>query len=212
LTLDWDAVAGQTAAILNRPHCSSKAQDGVPQPPWVGAQYEPEGIVLLAQNPSSIRELTKQERRLLQGLVKQPSADVLHEWSQRRIGHMVTKPWRQWKEGFKRAVGRCLEPDKTAWLNVVPYTTSDNSKPSPRDFERCRLDHLAPLLELLRPRGVIARYEAARRALAVTPGPWQIHSMSLPGMGVNYLDATRVHQTLHNDLGVQHHPLCAVEG
>jgi hypothetical protein len=208
--LDWDAVAAETAAILTCPHCSSEAQDGMPQPPWVGARYEPDGIVLVAQNPSSVRDLSKHECHLLQALAKQPSAELLYEWSQHRIGHMTAKPWRQWKEGFQRAVGPCLAPERTAWLNVVPYTTAANRAPSRRDRERCRLDHLAPLLELLQPHGVIARYEAARRAVAATPGPWQAHPMALPGMGVSRLDAWTVHQILHDHLYVPRHPSCAV--
>jgi hypothetical protein len=129
---------------------------------------------------------------------------------QHRIGHMAAKPWRQWNQGFQPAVGRCLAPERTAWLNVVPYTTAANRAPDQRDRERCRLDHLAPLLRLLQPRGVIARYEAARRALAATPGPWQAHPMALPGMGVSHRDARTVHQTLHDHLDVPRHPSCAV--
>jgi hypothetical protein len=208
--LDWAAVTAQAAAILTCPHCSGEAQDGMPQPPWVGAQYAPNGIVLLAQNPSSVRDLSEHERQLLQRLATEPSVGLLQEWSHHRIGHMVAKPWRQWKEGFQRAVGRCLSPERTAWLNVVPYTTLGNRSPSQRDRERCRDDHLAPLLELLQPRGVIARYEAARRALAATPGPWQANPMALPGMGVSRLDARIVHQTLHDHLNVPRHPSCVV--
>ena len=142
--MDRDAVAAETAAILTCPHCSNEAQDGMPQPPWVGAHAEPGGIVLLAQNPSSVRELSSHERQLLQTLANQPTTELLHEWSQHRIGHMAAKPWRQWKEGFQRAIGPCLAPERTAWLNVVPYTTAANRAPNQRDRERCRLDHLAP--------------------------------------------------------------------
>lgn len=208
--MDWDALTEQISAVLNCPHCTSEAQDGMPQPPWVGAQYEPGGIVLLAQNPSSVRDLSLDERGLLGSLKKKPRPDLLHQWSQFRIQHMVAKPWRQWKEGFRRAVGRCVEPERTAWLNVVPYATPGNKKPSSRDVERCRLDHLVPLLQLLQPRGVIARYKAAQDALAVTPGPWQTYPMPLSGMGVSHENARAVHQTLHKDLGVPRHRSCAV--
>jgi hypothetical protein len=51
--------------------------------------------VLLAQNPSSVRDLSRHERQLLQTLANQPTAELLQEWSQYRIGRMAAKPWRQ---------------------------------------------------------------------------------------------------------------------
>jgi hypothetical protein len=105
------------------------------------------------------------------------------------------------KQGFQPAVGRCLAPEGTAWLHVVP------TPPLPTAHQTSVIASAAaatpgPLLRLLQPRGVIARYEAARRALAATPGPWQAHPMALPGMGVSRRDARTVHQTLHDHLDV----------
>jgi hypothetical protein len=91
VNLDWESVTARAAAILTCPHCSGEAQDGMPQPPWVGAQYEPNGIVLLAQNPSSVRDLSEQERQLLQRMATEPSVGLLQEWSQHRIRHLAER-------------------------------------------------------------------------------------------------------------------------
>jgi hypothetical protein len=82
--------------------------------------------VLLAQNPSSVRNLSGQERRLLSQLAATGRPELLLQWSRWRIDHMLGKPWTQWRDGFARAVGRCLPPVQTAWLNVAPYTTRAN--------------------------------------------------------------------------------------
>lgn len=206
--LDREALARQAALIINCSHCASRDADGLPQAPWVGNRYEPGGIILLARNPSSTRQLDGLERQLLRDLAERPSAPLLQQWSKHRLDHMLSKPWRQWQQGFRLALAPCLLPERTAWLNVVPYTTRGNSAPAPPDLERCRLDHLAPLLQLLRPSGVITRYASARQALARTPGPWSGRPMSLPGIGVSHHDARAVHRTLHAHLGIPRHPAC----
>lgn len=89
MKVEGEALAREVAAILNCSHCTERAQDGLPQPPWIGSAHEPDGIVLLARNPSSARDLDEDERQLLQRLAEHPSADLLREWSQHRINHMV---------------------------------------------------------------------------------------------------------------------------
>jgi len=76
------------------------------------------------------------------------------------------------------------------------------------DRERCRLDHLVPLLQLLQPRGVIAPHGAACQALDDAPGPWSAHPMSIQGRSVSDADAAAVHQTLHTELGLARHRSC----
>jgi hypothetical protein len=210
MQLDWRDLADLVAGILTCRDCTVEALDGTPQPPWVGADYHPGGIILLAQNPSSVRELSAQERRLLQQLATAGTPELLLQWSRWRMAHMESKPWTQWRDGFRRAVGRCLPPTQTAWLNLAPYTTAKNKAPGAKARERCRVDHLVPLLNLLEPRGVIARYEPAQAALDRTPGPWQTHPMPLRGIGVSWKDAAAVHRTLHKELGLARHPSCAL--
>jgi hypothetical protein len=56
IPLDWQGLTDVIVGILVCPDCTNEALDGTPQPPWIGDDYRPGGIVLLAQNPSSVRE------------------------------------------------------------------------------------------------------------------------------------------------------------
>jgi hypothetical protein len=117
--LDWQRVTDEAVRILTCEVCTAGSTEGLPQPFWVGAAYRPGGVVLVARNPAS-KPLPEDVGRLLERLRAAPGPAGFAEWSTWRIGHMIGKPWTQWQRAFAKAVAGCWQPDKLAWLNLVP--------------------------------------------------------------------------------------------
>jgi hypothetical protein len=217
--LDRQALALHIAAILRCADC--RPAGAWPHAPWVGWEYEPGGIVLLAQNPSDTRPLTNQEESALTDLMNQANQGALQTWSALRISgnpnsssgqpFPAVREWGQWKRGFKLAVGPCLKPEKTAWLNVVNHTGAINSA-----GRRHGRTHLDELLAALCPRAVVTRYDAARDALAYLSGPWQHYDrqlLHLSGGGgqrstVSQDTGDAVHRTLHEQFALPRDATC----
>ncbi len=171
--ISWVQLASQAVRILDCDFCAHHADDGMPQPFWVGEAYQPGGLVLVARNPASNKDLPATAKRLLQELRRDRNQAAFLVWSRWRIAHMTSTPWTQWQRAFRPAVAGFAAPEQLAWLNVVPFCTNDNASPSKAMLAHGRTEHLAPTLALLRPRAVITRYQAARLAVAQIPGPWQ---------------------------------------
>jgi hypothetical protein len=171
--LDWQRVTDEAARILTCEICTEGSAHGLPQPFWVGPDYRPGGIVLVARNPAG-KPLPEDAGRLLERLRAAPSPAGFAEWSRWRIKHMTTKPWTQWQRAFAKAVDGCWQPNQLAWLNVVPVPSVNDATPNPAFCEHGRRVHLTPMLtEVLQPAAVITRYTAAADAVNTIPGPWQ---------------------------------------
>jgi hypothetical protein len=98
--LSWDQVARQAVTILDCDFCAHHADDGMPQPFWVGEAYQPGGLVLVARNPASNKELPATAKRLLEELRRDRSQAAFIAWSRWRIAHMTSTPWTQWQRAF----------------------------------------------------------------------------------------------------------------
>lgn len=213
--LDWQSLGQHVAAILRCADCRPTQE--WPHAPWVGLAYKPGGVVLLAQNPSDTRQLTQREESALTELLEEGSTRALQAWSTLRIsGERGSFPgvreWGQWKGAIKRAVGPCLPPDQTAWLNVVNRTGTISGVD-----ERHGRAHLRELLAVLRPRAVVTRYDRARDALMELPGPWQHYDpnlLHLSGKGqrrtVNWSTGAAVHRVLHEQFALPYDATCSL--
>lgn len=171
--LNWVQLASQAGRILECEFCGHHADDGMPQPFWVGEAYQPGGLVLVARNPASNKQLPAAASRLLQELRDDDGQAAFRAWSRWRIAHMISTPWTQWQRAFRPAVAGFAAPKQLAWLNVVPFCTHDNAAPSEAMLAHGRTEHLSPTLDLLRPGAVITRYQATQLAVSQIPGPWQ---------------------------------------
>jgi hypothetical protein len=169
----WQRVTDEAVRILRCDFCVTHSADGLPQPMWVGKDYEPGGVVLVARNPAS-KSLPETAKRLLERLREQQSPSAFAEWSRWRIAHMTGKPWPQWTRAFRKVVDGCRTSEQLAWLNVVPVCTRNDDPPNAELLAHGRAEHLAPMLvEVLRPAAVVTRYAAAAAAVLAIPGPWQ---------------------------------------
>jgi len=171
--LDWRRITDEAVRILTCEVCAAASVDGLPQPFWVGEDYRPGGVVLVARNPAG-KELLPPARRLLERLREERDPAAFMEWSRWRIAHMTGKPWTQWKLAFGKAVAGCRTPQQLAWLNVTPFATRNDAAPRAELRVHGRGQHLAPMLvEVLRPATVVTRYTAAEAAVSAISGPWQ---------------------------------------
>jgi hypothetical protein len=126
--LDWERVTAEAVRILTCEQCTTHAVDGLPQPFWVGEDYRPGGVVLVARNPAS-KELPTAAKRILQRLSDRRDQTTFIEWSRWRIEHVTGKPWRQWSMAFAKAVGGCQTPEQLAWLKRHPHSLRPTTPP-----------------------------------------------------------------------------------
>jgi hypothetical protein len=196
--VDWQRVTDEAVRITSCDFCTRQAVDSLPQPFWVGEAYQPGGIVLVARNPAS-KELPEPAKQRLERLRQERSPAAFATWSSWRISQMTSKPWTQWERAFKKAVDGIRTPQQLAWLNVVPFCTPGNKRPSAAVRTHGRAQHLAPLLaHVLRPSLVIARYSDAEAAVAAIPGPWQGSVLPLNGRSATPSDVTAARQALRD--------------
>ena len=196
-----------------------RPQGKPPHAPWVGPAYAPDGIVLLACNPSETRELTKREKYTLARLRQEANPRALQAWSELRVkggyGIPGVRQWGQWTKAFGRAVGPCLRPERTAWLNVVYHTGQVKTGDATWTHGRA---HLAELLATLHPRAVVTRFDPAREALKGLPGPWgdyDVELLHLSGrrpqrFAVEQSRGDEVHLVLHEQFALPRHTTCTV--
>lgn len=106
---------------LSRLHRGGPGRDATASLGWVrlSARWD----CAAGPESSSVRNLSGQERRLLSQLAATGRPELLLQWSRWRIDHMLGKPWTQWRDGFARAVGRCLPPCRP------PGSTSHRTRP-----------------------------------------------------------------------------------
>ncbi len=195
--VDWARVTAEAVKILDCGFCSQHADDAAPQPFWVGEAYQLGGLVLVARNPASNKELPAAAKQLLRELHRDRSQAAFATWSRWRIAHMIGGPWTQWRRAFEPAVHGFAVPEQLAWLNVVPFCTNDNAVPTKAMLAHGRAEHLAPMLALLRPDAVITRYQDAGLAVAQIPGPWQhAEALCLDGRVATKVAVVRVRSAL----------------
>jgi hypothetical protein len=192
-----------------------------PHAPWVGPTYTPDGIVLLARNPSETRNLTDREKNTLARLKREANPRALQAWSDLRIkggsGIPGVRQWGQWTTAFGRAVGPCLPPERTAWLNVVYQTGEVKTGDTAWTHGRA---HLVELLATLRPRAIVTRFDAARDALKGLPGPWEDYDVGLLHLSgrapqrfaVDQSRGNEIHRVLHQQFALPHHTTCTLPG
>jgi hypothetical protein len=129
--LDWNRVTTEAVRVLTCAQCTADAVDGLPQPFWVGEDYRPGGVVLVARNPAS-KELPPDAKRILQRLSERGDQATFLEWSRWRIEHMTGKPWRQWSMAFARqskaARPRSSSPGSTSAHSPRPTTPPQASR------------------------------------------------------------------------------------
>lgn len=197
--LDWQRITDEAVSILTCEVCAAASTDGLPQPFWVGEDYRPGGVVLVARNPAS-KELPPAAKRLLERLREERNPVAFMEWSRWRIAHMTGKPWTQWKLAFSKAVAGCLAPEQLAWLNVAPFATRNDAAPSAELRLHGRDQHLAPMLiEVLCPVAVVTRYTAAEAAVSATSGPRQIGGVfPINGRVATNRDTTDIRERLRD--------------
>lgn len=187
-SLDWNEAGEVALGIANCTTCAAVATGGPPQPYWIGPQFRPGGAIWLAQNPGSggLKNPAREQefRSEFDRFAKSGgSGDAFRRWSVYRIDDL-----RHWGQdyAFRGVFDGCLEPEEVAWLNVVPVRG---------DRWRGVLDHaidahLRPMLGLLAPRVVVARYRAAADAAqSISGGQWEV--CALPGIGASRADRAR---------------------
>src|SRR6266536_35430 len=196
--VDWQRVTDEAVRIASCDFCTRQAVDSLPQPFWVGEAYQPGGIVLVARNPAS-KELPEPAKQRLERLRQQRSPAAFAAWSSWRIAQMTSKPWTQWERAFAKIVAGIRTPQQLAWLNVVPFCTPGNKRPSAAVRTHGRAQHLAPLLaHVLRPGLVITRYSDAEAAVAAIPGPWQGSVLPINGRSATPSDILAARQALRD--------------
>ena len=169
----WQRLTDEAVRILCCQRCAAAGGGAASQPFWVGDAYEPGGVVLVGRNPAG-KPLPEPALQLLGRLRNEPSVAAFLDWSRWRIAHMTSTPWTQWRRAFAKVIDGFCTPKRLAWLNVVPFPTPGDARPSSAMLAHGRDEHLAPMLtEVLRPSIVVARYVDAARAVAAIGGPWQ---------------------------------------
>jgi hypothetical protein len=206
----WEQVAEAAARVLSCPTCQASAagstsgrhpgERGLPQPGWVGPQFQPgTGVVIVLRNPAvaddtygTAREQETQGR--LRRFAQMSTVEAYRQFVEESIRDVVgdpaagKRPWRKWTHPVSKVVDGYLGPEQLAWLNVVrvrtPATAStgrkDASVSEPAIAHGIR-QHLRPELELLQPAAVVSIGSVARDAVEVIPGNWRRFSLKLQG-------------------------------
>ncbi len=206
----WEQVAEAAARVLSCQTCQASAagptsgrhpgERGLPQPGWVGPQFQPgTGVVIVLRNPAvaddsygTARE--QQAQRRLRLFAEAPTVEAYQQFVQESIRDVVgdpaagKRPWRKWTHPVSKVVDGYLHPEQLAWLNVVrhrtPVSGSTDRKDAPVSDAAIAHgigSHLRPELELLQPAAVVSIGSVARDAVEGIPGSWRRFSLKLQG-------------------------------
>lgn len=190
---DWNAAGRIAHEVVHCKRCARVGTGGPPQPFWIGPRYRTGGAVWLGQNPGSggendpVRE-EKFRSELDRFARSAGTGDDFRRWSVYRIDDC-----RHWREygAFQETFDGCLEPEEVAWLNVVPVR-GDRWK---EVFSHALASHLQPILDLLVPAAVVARYETGESAArGLSDGRWQV--FALPHRTARRSDRARANRGL----------------
>jgi hypothetical protein len=206
----WEQVVEAAAQVLSCPTCQASAtgptsgrhpgERGLPQPGWVGPQFQPStGVVIVLRNPAVADDSygpprEQQAQRRLHQFAQAPTVEAYRQFVEESIRDVVgdptagKRPWRKWTHPVSKVVDDYLGPEQIAWLNVVrvrtPATSSTGRKDAPVSdvaIAHGIRRHLRSELELLQPAAVVSIGSVARDAVEVIPGSWRRFSLKLQG-------------------------------
>ena len=130
-------------------------QENVPQPGYVGPNYEARRVLLVGQNPGVPGRLAEADRRYTQAL--RLLRDSPNAESYAALARTLKAFVPMWPvSGSYFPLAECgLALEDIAYTNIVRCRTQANRAPKPRLTQNCITNHFAKWLDILQPRVVV---------------------------------------------------------
>ena len=161
--MNWQEIAQKFAKVVLCEECDPNQVPNllrnetfdVPQPGYIGRDYEKKRVLLVGQNPGkSPPQRKKQDEKYaeyLKGVAQEPNEanmKILHDFL---FGDIQT--WDVWNYFPLKEAN--LQFGDIAYLNLVRCRTNCNSPPTAGLWRVCRREHFEPWLDWLKPNVVV---------------------------------------------------------
>jgi len=151
------------ARVIGCEQCSSSTdrkllrdeQENVPQPGWVGSNYDGTRLLLVGQNPGTPKSLATADRPYTNAL--RDLRDNVTEQQFQKLVSVLRSFIPQWPVhgNYFPLAESGLTLEDIAYCNIVRCRTHADSPPGTRLFANCLSLHFSRWLDLLQPRAVV---------------------------------------------------------